>query len=65
MLQTRKIKKLNGKNYQLWKYKLKLILMELVFKMGFTQEGPEVYPGMQQLLLKEMILHYNVIKCSD
>lgn len=33
--------------------------------MGFTQEGPEVYPGMQQLLLKEMILHYNVIKCSD
>jgi len=53
MLQTINIKKLNGKNYQLWKYKLKLIV-------GFwriTQEGLEAYPGMQQLLVKEMIFH--------
>ena len=30
MLETIKIEKLNGKNYQSWKYNIKLVLMERV-----------------------------------
>ena len=41
--ETIKIEKLNGKNYQSWKYNIKLILMEGGF-WGFTQEGQETPP---------------------
>ena len=39
-----KIEKLNGRNYQTWKYNVKLVLMERGL-WGFTQEGQEVPPG--------------------
>ena len=38
-----KIEKLNGKNYQSWKYNIKLVLMERGL-WGFTQEGQETPP---------------------
>ena len=39
-----KIEKLNGRNYQPWKYNVKLILMERGL-WGFTQEGQETPPA--------------------
>ena len=39
-----KIEKLNGRNYQSWKYYVKLILMERGL-WGFTQEGQESPPA--------------------
>ena len=38
-----KIEKLNGRNYQSWKYNVKLVLMERGL-WGFTQEGQETPP---------------------
>lgn len=43
MEEIRKIEKLNGKNYQSWKYNVKLILMERGL-WGFTQPGEETPP---------------------
>ena len=43
MAEITKIEKLNGKNYQSWKYNVKLVLMERGL-WGFTQEGKEVPP---------------------
>ena len=42
--ETIKIEKLNGKNYQSWKYNIKLVLMERGL-WGFTQEGQETPPA--------------------
>ena len=42
--ETIKIEKLNGKNYQSWKYDMKLVLMERGL-WGFTQDGQETPPG--------------------
>ena len=42
MSETITIEKLNRKNYQSWKYNMKLILME---QWGFTQEGQETPPA--------------------
>ena len=39
-----KIEKLNGRNYQSWKYNVKLVLMERGL-WGFTQEGQETPPA--------------------
>ena len=39
-----KIEKLNGRNYQSWKYSVKLVLMERGL-WGFTQEGQETPPA--------------------
>ena len=39
-----KIDKLNGKNYQKWKYNIKIVLMEPGL-WGFTQERQEIPPG--------------------
>ena len=39
-----KIEKLNGRNYQSWKYNVKLILMECGL-WGFTQEHQETPPA--------------------
>ena len=39
-----KIEKLNGRNYQSWKYNVKLVLMERGL-WGFTQEGRETPPA--------------------
>ena len=39
-----KIEKLNGRNYQSWKYNVKLILMECGL-WGFTQEDQETPPA--------------------
>ena len=39
-----KIEKLNGRNYQSWKYNMKLVLMEHGL-WGFTQEGQETPPA--------------------
>ena len=44
MSETIKIEKLNGKNYQSWKYNIKLVLMERGL-WGFTQEGQETPPA--------------------
>ena len=44
MSETIKIEKLNGKNYQSWKYNTKLVLMERGL-WGFTQEGQETPPA--------------------
>ena len=44
MSETTKIEKLNGKNYQSWKYSIKLVLMERGL-WGFTQEGQETPPA--------------------
>ena len=44
MSETIKIEKLNGKNYQSWKYNMKLVLMERGL-WGFTQEGQETSPA--------------------
>ena len=44
MAEILKIEKLNGKNYQTWKYNIKLILMERGL-WGFTQEGEETPPA--------------------
>lgn len=41
--ETIKIEKLNGKNYESWKYNIKLVLMERGL-WGFTQEGKETPP---------------------
>ena len=41
-METITIEKLNRKNYQSWKYNMKLILME---QWGFTQEGQETPPA--------------------
>ena len=41
MSEITKIEKLNGRNYQSWKFKVKLVLM----KRGFTQEGQETPPA--------------------
>jgi hypothetical protein len=43
MAEITKIDKLNGKNYQSWKYNVKLVLMERGL-WGFTQEGKEIPP---------------------
>ena len=43
MAEITKIKKLNGKNYQSWKYNIKLVLMERGL-WGFTQPGQETPP---------------------
>ena len=43
MSEITKIEPLNGKNYQSWKYNMKLVLMERGL-WGFTQEGQEVPP---------------------
>jgi len=43
MSETIKIEKLNGKNYQSWKYNIKLVLMEHGL-WRFTQEGQETPP---------------------
>ena len=40
MAEITKIEKLNGKNYQSWKYNMKLVLMQRGL-WGFTQEGQE------------------------
>ena len=42
--ETIKIEKLNGKNYQSWKYNIKLILMERGLWGFSTQEGQETPP---------------------
>ena len=39
-----KIEKLNGRNYQSWKYNVKLVLMERGL-WGFTQEGQDTPPA--------------------
>ena len=39
-----KIETLNGRNYQSWKYNVKLVLMERGL-WGFTQEGQETPPA--------------------
>ena len=44
MAEILKIEKLNGKNYQTWKYNIKLILMERGL-WGFTKEGQETPPA--------------------
>ena len=44
MAEITKIDKLSGKNYQSWKYNVKLVLMERGL-WGFTQEGKEVPPA--------------------
>ena len=43
MAEITKIEKLNGRNYQSWKYNIKLVLMERGL-WGFTQEGVEQPP---------------------
>ena len=43
MAEIAKIDKLNGKNYQSWKYNVKLVLMERGL-WSFTQEGKEIPP---------------------
>ena len=43
MAEITKIEKLNGKNYQSWKYNIKLVLMERGL-WGFTQPGQEIPP---------------------
>ena len=43
MAEIAKIEKLNGANYQSWKYNAKLVLMERGL-WGFTQEGQEIPP---------------------
>ena len=43
MAEITKIEKLNGRNYQSWKYNVKLVLMERGL-WGFTQEGKEQPP---------------------
>ena len=43
MAEITKIEKLNGKNYQSWKYNIKLVLMERGL-WGFTQPGQETPP---------------------
>ena len=43
MSEITKIEKLNGRNYQSWKYNVKLVLMERGL-WGFTQEGQETPP---------------------
>ncbi len=43
MAEITKIEKLNGRNYQSWKYNVKLVLMERGL-WGFTQEGIEQPP---------------------
>jgi hypothetical protein len=40
MAEITKIEKLSGKNYQSWKYNIKLVLIERGL-WGFTQEGKE------------------------
>ena len=44
MSEITKIEKLNGRNYQSWKYNVKLVLMERGL-WGFTQEGQETPPA--------------------
>ena len=44
MTEITKIEKLNGRNYQSWKYNVKLVLMERGL-WGFTQEGQETPPA--------------------
>ena len=44
MAEIMKIESLNGKNYQSWKYNIKLLLMERGL-WGFTQEGQETPPS--------------------
>ncbi len=44
MAEITKIEKLSGKNFQSWKYNIKLVLMERGL-WGFTQEGQEIAPG--------------------
>ena len=43
MSEITKVEPLNGKNYQSWKYNMKLVFMERGL-WGFTQEGQEVPP---------------------
>ena len=43
MSEITKVEPLNGKNYQSWKYNMKLVFMESGL-WGFTQEGQEVPP---------------------
>ena len=44
MAEITKVEKLTGKNYQTWKYNVKLVLMERGL-WGFTQEAKEIPPG--------------------
>ena len=43
MAEITRIEKLNGQNYQSWKYNMKLLLMERGL-WGFTQQGQETQP---------------------
>ena len=44
MSEITKIENLNGRNYQSWKYNVKLVLMKRGL-WGFTQEGQEIPPA--------------------
>ena len=43
MAEITRIEKINGQNYQSWKYNMKLLLMERGL-WGFTQQGQETQP---------------------
>ena len=54
-----KIEKLNGRNYQSWKFNVKLVLMKRGLR-GFTQEGQETPPAVDASVTNAFCLRSHV-----
>ena len=57
MAEITKIEKLSGKNYQSWKYNVKLVLMEVDYGVLHRKEKKNRLPKLLRLLLK-MLFNY-------
>ena len=64
MTEITKIEFLNGKNYQSWKYNIKLVLMERGL-WGFTQEGQETLTDPLTALSVEKSLQVHIASITD